>query len=246
VVGAFLSFTLSQLGMIRHWTGVRSLAQTPGERRRAALSRAINGLGLAMTAITLAVVVITKFAYGAWITLVLVAAVFAAMLNVRRHYREVAAEVALEGTPSGPAALPSRVHAIVLVSSFTRATARALSYARATRPSSLEGLCVAIDRARARELAHTWDRLEVPVTLRFLDAPAREITRPLVEYIERCRAAAPRDLVVLYIPEKVVRHWWQQWLHNRSAARLTSRLRHVPGVVVTMVPWQLGAGLEKS
>ncbi|MDR1799653.1 MAG: APC family permease [Bifidobacteriaceae bacterium] len=243
VVGAFLSFTLGQLGMIRHWTAARALAQTKAERRHIWWSRAINAVGLALTTITLVIVVVTKLTHGAWITLGLVAGIFAAMLAIRRHYREVDQAVAIE-SGQATATLPSRVHAIVLVSAMTRATARALAYARATRPSTLEALNVAIDRAGCRDLWRAWDRLNVPVTLRILDAPAREITRPLVDYIERLRLVAPHDLVVLYIPEKVVAHWWQQWLHNRSAERLTSRLRHVPGVVVTSVPWQLGYDLD--
>jgi hypothetical protein len=95
--------------------------------------------------------------------------------------------------------------------------------------------------ARVWELRRGWDRAHVPVTLRILDSPSREITRPLIEHVTALRRRAPRDIVMLYIPEKVVRHWWERWLHNRSAARLTSRLRHVPGVVVATVPWQLDA-----
>jgi amino acid transporter len=240
IVGVFLSFTISQLGMLRHWNAKLPLAKTTAERRRMAGARAVNALGLVLTAVALVIVVITKFTHGAWISLGLVAGAFWMMVSVRRHYRRVDGELKLpKGGDRTDLGLPSRVHGIVLVSAMNRATARALAYARATRPSSLEALTVAVDMARVWELRRAWDRANVPVTLRVLDSPSREITRPLIDYVTTLRRRAPRDMVVLYIPEKVVRHWWERWLHNRSAARLTSRLRHVRGVVVATVPWQL-------
>jgi amino acid transporter len=239
IVGVFLSFTISQLGMLRHWNGKLPLAKTALERRRILGSRAVNAVGLALTAVALVIVVITKFTHGAWISLGLVAGAFWAMVSIRRHYRRVAAELKLPVGDRTDLGLPSRVHVIVLVSAMNRATARALAYARATRPASLEALSVAVDMASVWELRRGWDRANVPVTLRILDSPSREITRPLIDHVTALRRRAPRDMVVLYIPEKVVRHWWERWLHNRSAARLTSRLRHLPGVVVATVPWQL-------
>ncbi|MDR3107202.1 MAG: APC family permease [Bifidobacteriaceae bacterium] len=239
IVGVFLSFTISQLGMLRHWNAGLPLAKTAADRRRMLVSRAVNALGLGLTAVALVIVVITKFSHGAWISLGLVAGAYWMMISIRRHYRRVAAELALHRGDRTDLGLPSRVHGIVLVSAMNRATARALAYARATRPSTLEALTVAVDMARVWELRRAWDRADVPVTLRILDSPRREITRPLIDHVTALRRRAPRDMVVLYIPEKVVRHWWERWLHNRSAARLTSRLRHLRGVVVATVPWQL-------
>jgi amino acid transporter len=244
IVGVFASFTISQLGMTRHWNAKLPLAKTAAERRRMLVSRAVNALGLALTAVALVIVVITKFTHGAWISLGLVGGAFWIMRLIRRHYRRVAAQLALPKGDRRDLGLPSRVHVIVLVSAMNRATARALAYARATRPSTLEALSVAVDMARVWELRRAWDRADVPVTLRILDSPRRDITRPLVDHIMALRRRSPRDMVVLYIPEKVVRHWWERWLHNRSAARLTSRLRHLRGVVVATVPWQLGPSEE--
>jgi amino acid transporter len=239
IVGVFLSFTISQLGMLRHWNVQLPLAKTALERRRMVFSRAVNAVGLALTTVALAIVVVTKFTHGAWISLGLVGLAFWMMVSIRRHYRRVDSELKLPRGSRADLGLPSRVHGIVLVSAMNRATARALAYARATRPASLEALTVAVDSARVWELRRAWDRANVPVTLRVLDSPRREITRPLIDHITALRRRSPRDMVVLYIPEKVVRHWWERWLHNRSAARLTSRLRHLPGVVVATVPWQL-------
>jgi amino acid transporter len=239
IVGVFLSFTVSQLGMVRHWNAKLPLAKTKAERRHILGARALGACGLALTAAALAIVVVTKFAHGAWISLGLVAGVFWFMVAVRRHYRRVAGELRVRPSDRTDLALPRRVHGIVLVSAMNRATARAVAYARATRPSSLEALSVAVDQASVWELRRGWDRARVPVRLRILDSPSREITRPVIAYVTELRRRAPHEIVILFIPEKVVRHWWERWLHNRSAARLVSRLRRQRGVVVAQVPWQL-------
>jgi hypothetical protein len=123
---------------------------------------------------------------------------------------------------------------------------RALAYARASRPSALEALTVMVDPEETHRLRAEWERLDIPVPLHVLDSPYREITRPIVDYVRAIRRDTPRDLVVVFIPEYVVGHWWEQLLHNQSALRLKSRLLFTPGVMVTSVPWQLrssaGAG----
>jgi amino acid transporter len=241
IVGVFISFTISQLGMLRHWNARLPLAQSSRERHRMAGARLVNAVGLGLTAVALAIVVVTKFTHGAWLSLGLVAGAFGFMVSVRWHYRKVAEELRIASDDRADLGLPGRVHAIVLVSAMNRATARAVAYARATRPTTIEAVTVAVDMAQVGQLRRAWDELRVPVTLRILDSPVREITGPVIAYIRTLRQRATGDLVMLYIPEKVVRHWWERWLHNRSADRLMSRLRHVRGVVVATVPWQLGA-----
>lgn len=118
---------------------------------------------------------------------------------------------------------------------------RALAYARATRPSSLEAIAVAVDAEEITELRRQWDVLEVPVPLTVLDSPYREETRPVLEFVKTIRRTSPRDLVVVYVPEYVVGHWWERVLHNRSTARIKARLLHLPGVVMASVPWQLAS-----
>ena len=142
--------------------------------------------------------------------------------------------------------LPSRVHAIVLVSTIHRPTLRAVAYARATRPSRLEAVTVDVEREATDALQEEWDRRGIPVPLTVLDSPYREITRPVVEHVKSIRSGNPRDLVVVYIPQYVLGHWWEQVLHNQSALRLRSRLIFTPGVMVSSVPWQLAssAGAE--
>jgi hypothetical protein len=143
-------------------------------------------------------------------------------------------------------ALPSRVHAIVLVSKLHKPTLRALAYARASRPSVIEALTVRVDAEESERLQQEWEARNLPVPLRVLDSPYREVTRPVVEYVRGVRRDSPRDLVVVFVPEYVVGHWWEQLLHNQSALRLKSRLHYTPGVMVASVPWQLASseGLE--
>ncbi len=239
IVGVFVSFTLSQLGMVRHWNRALRTEPDPAARRTMTRSRAINMTGLGLTATVLVVVLVSKFTRGAWIALLAMGVVFALMSAVRRHYDQVAAELALGDDAGAARALPSRVHAIVLLARLHKPAMRAIAYARATRPSVLEAVTVAVDPESTAALRDQWEALEIPVALRVLDSPFREITRPVLGYVKSIRRESPRDLVVVYVPEYVVGHWWEQLLHNQSALRLKSRLLFTPGVVVASVPWQL-------
>ena len=238
IVGVFISFTLSQLGMIRHWS--RHLRTETDRAARSTMIRArvINTVGLAMTGTVLVVVIITKFTHGAWITLLIMALFFAVMNAIRRHYEGIAEDLAMDDY-SAATALPSRVHALVLVSKVHEPTLRAVSYARATRPSSLEALTVDIDHDATIALRQAWLAARVPVPLTVLATPYREITRPIMEYVRAVRRSSPRDVVVVYVPEYVVSHWWERLLHNQTALWLKSRLLFTPGVVIASVPFHL-------
>jgi hypothetical protein len=245
VIGVFLSFTVSQLGMVRHWS--RQLVHTPGGRARQAVRtrRLVNLLGLVVTALVALVVLITRFGQGAWVALLAIAAMVFIMSRIRNHYDAVASELNL--TPTEDArALPSRVHAVVLVLSIQRPTLRALAYARASRPSSLEAVVVDLDKEATRAVVDAWDRLEVPVPMTVLASPYREMAEPLIRHLRALRRTSPRDLVVVYIPEYVVGRGWQSLLHNRTTKRLKQRLHREPGVMVASVPWQLSGSLSRS
>ncbi|HZS22478.1 MAG TPA: APC family permease [Pseudonocardiaceae bacterium] len=241
IVGVFVSFTLSQTGMVRHWN--RLLAQKPdrAERIRMRRSQAINVLGLVMTGSVLVVVLLTKFTEGAWIAITAMVAIFALMRAIRRHYDRVSAELMPRETD---AVLPSRNHAIVLVSTVHLPTLRALAYARATRPDVLEAVTVNVDDASTRDLVAQWEAHEIPVPLKVVESPYREITKPVVDYVKRARSDNPRSVVTVFIPEYVVGHWWEQILHNQSALRIKARLLFEPGVMVTSVPWQLRSSVR--
>lgn len=236
-VGVFVSFTVSQLGMIKHWT--RNIAKEPNVSLHAEMkrSRVINTIGFAMTGTVLIIVLITKFMLGAWLACLSMAIIYATMRAINKHYSRVSRELRI--TDDEAVMLPSRVHALVLVSKIHKPTMRALSYARATRPTTLEAVTVAVDQEETDVFTAEWARREIPVTLTVLHSPYREITRPILDYVRSIARKSSRDLVTIYIPEYVVGHWWEQLLHNQSALRLKGRLLFTPGVMVVSVPWQL-------
>ncbi|WP_245994216.1 APC family permease [Nocardioides immobilis] len=236
IVGVFVSFNLSQLGMIRHWTRALASERDPAERRRMFNARAINAIGLTFTAVVLVVVLITKFLAGAWITILAMGFFFVVMRGIKGHYNSVEIELAADETDK---ALPTRVHALVLVSKLHKPTLRALAFAKATRPNSLEGVYVSVDNAETARLMEEWDERNLGVPLKVLHSPYREVVKPIVEYASAIRGANPRSVVAVYIPEYVVGRWWEQLLHNQTALRLKGRLLFTPGVMVTSVPYQL-------
>jgi len=235
-VGVFTSFTFSQVGMLRHWNRHLATETDPAERARMRRSRAINGFGAVMTGVVLVIVLVTKFTRGAWIAIAAMAVFYLLMLTVQKHYDRVAAEL-VAGEVDG--VLPSRNHAIVLVSTLHKPTLRAVAYARATRPDVLEAVTVNVDEKDTKRLVRDWEKRKIPVPLKVVESPYREITKPVLEYVKRIRGDNPRDVVTVFIPEYVVGHWWEQILHNQSALRLKGRLLFQPGVMVTSVPWQL-------
>jgi amino acid transporter len=236
IVGVFVSFTTSQTGMIRHWTRHLRTERDRAVRRRMQRSRAINTIGLTVTGFVLVIVLITKFVHGAWIAILAMVLLFFLMRSIRRHYDRVADE--LEAAEED-IALPSRIHAIVLVSKVHRPTLRALAYAKASRPNTMEAITVDVDEDVTAQLLETWDAESIPVPLKVLASPYREITKPVLDYVRALRRKSPRDVVMVYIPEYVVGRWWEQLLHNQSALRLKGRLLFTPGVMVTSVPFQL-------
>ena len=238
IIGVFVSFTMSQTGMVRHWTMLlRNPELSSAERGTMRRNRVVNAVGCTITGIVLVLVLTTKFTHGAWIVVVAMPILFLIMKAIHRHYEEVANE--LSPIDDNRVTLPARVHAIVLISRIHSPALRALAYARATRPDTLEAVVVNVDPPDTRALIDDWDRRELPVRLKVLDSPFREITRPVLDYVKDLRQERPRDLVTVYIPEYVVGKWWETLLHNQSALRLKTRLRFTPGVMVVSVSWQL-------
>ncbi len=236
IIGVFVSFTLSQAGMVKHWLALMAQPRQQAGRGRIRRSLAINALGAATTALVLVIVLVTKFTHGAWIVVIAMPLVFVLMTAIRRHYDDVAVE--LQPTPAG-VLLPSRIHVIVLVSKLHAPTLQALAFARATRPQTLTALTVQTSPEETEQLMREWVERDVPVPLTVLDSSFRDVTRPVIQHIARIRRESPRDVVSVFIPEYVVGHWWEQILHNHSALRLKARLLFQPGVMVTSVPFRL-------
>jgi amino acid transporter len=237
IIGVFVSFVCSQTGMIRHWNRLLRTTTDAKVRRRMIRSRTINTIGACFTGVVLVIVLISKFASGAWIVVVAMPVIWLTMRGIHRHYDHVREEL----TPPEDYrfTLPARNRSIVLVSKLHLPTLRALSYAQATHPSRLEAVTVDVDEAETQRLTQEWDDSNLPVPLTVIASPYREITKPVVDYVKRLRRESPRDIVTVYVPEYVVGHWWEQLLHNQSALRLKTRLLLQPGVVVASVPYQL-------
>ncbi|MFG1929855.1 APC family permease [Mycobacterium sp. NPDC048908] len=242
IVGVFVSFTLSQIGMVRHWTRLLRTETDSAVRRHMMRSRVINTIGFVCTGTVLIIVVVTKFVAGAWIAILAMGALFVIMRMIRKHYDTVSRELEEQAEEQGDdMVLPSRNHAVVLVSKLHLPTKRALAYARATRPDVLEAITVSVDDGETRELVHQWEDSDISVPLKVIASPYREITRPVLDYVKRVSKESPRTVVTVFIPEYVVGHWWEQVLHNQSALRLKGRLLFMPNVMVTSVPWQLSS-----
>lgn len=239
VVGVFISFTVSQTGMLRHWNRLlrTSSAATAAERRVWKRSRVINGIGLVMTGVVLVIILVSKFTHGAYLALIAMVCVFLLMRAIKAHYTSVAEELALAG-PSDRA-LPSRVHAVVLVAHLDKPTMRALQFARATVPTFLEAVVVDVDPEETEALVDHWDEEDVDVPLRVIASPYREVTEPFLDHVRRLRTDSPRDLVEVFIPQYVTGHWWEQALHNQTALVIRTRLHFMPGVLISSVPYQL-------
>jgi amino acid transporter len=236
IIGVFVSFTLSQLGMVRHWQRELTSGTSSSSRARIRRSQAINATGATFTAVVLIIVLITKFSHGAWIVTIAMPLLFVTMQGIRHHYDRVAAEI--RPTPAG-VGLPSRIHAIVPVSRLVLPTLQALAFARATHPSTLTAITVQVDEQETQALADEWRFREIPVELKIINSPYREITTPILDYIREIRRASPRDAVCVFVPEYIVGHWWEHLLHNQSALRLKARLLFTPGVMVASVPYHL-------
>ncbi len=239
VVGVFVSFTISQFGMTRHWTRHLQTEKDPTVRRRMQRSRIINFMGLSGTGVVLVIVLVSKFLYGAYLAVLAMIGVFILMRAIRAHYDKVARETAVG--PMDARLLPSRVRAVIMVQEVNKPTMRAVNFARATRASSIEAVTVSIDDAETRAIIAKWNSQELEVPLKVIASPYREVTGPFLNYVRGLRSDNPRDVVCVYIPEYIVGHWWEQLLHNQTGLILRTRLNFLQGVMVTSVPYQLAS-----
>jgi hypothetical protein len=223
-VGVFTGFTLSQTGMVVHHWRLRE--------RGWQLGAVINAVGALATGVVLTVVVVSKFTIGAWIPAALIPIIVVALKSIGRHYDRVrsAVKVTPEYHP------PRHTHvAVVLVGSVNRGALNALSYARSLAPDRLLAVSVVGDPAEQEELAKSWDDHNIPVELHTIYSPYRELTRPVIQYLDELDKESPDEMITVIIPEFVT-SWTTQFLHNQSALALKARLLYRPNTVVTSVP----------
>ena len=225
-VGLFLAFTLSQTGMVVHHWRLR----TAGWRRRLA----INAVGAAATAVVTLVVVVSKFTEGAWVPTVVIPMLVLVFWSIKRHYRRV--DVALACPPGTP--LPEIVHTVVVLvgERIHSGVLESLAYAKSLRPHYLHALHVSFDAAEAERMQDLWATYRFDIPLDIVSSPYRELTRPVLQFVEELEERWNHDVVTVILPEFVVHHWWDQLLHNQSALLLKGRLLFRKGTVVTSIP----------
>jgi len=228
-VGVFISFTLSQGGMVRYWWRRR----TPGWRHRLA----INGTGAVATGIVTVVIAATKFTHGAWIVVVVIPLLVMTFLAMHRHYQEVAEALTLEGL-AGP---PEFQHTVlVLVGDVHRGVVRAVQYARTLAPTAtVRGVYVETDPSRTAKLEEKWGAWGLGVPLVVLTSPYRSLLRPLLDYIDHVQARGEDQMVTVVVPEFLPKHWWQHFLHNQTALLVKGALLFRKNTVVADVPYLL-------
>lgn len=234
IIGVFVSFTLGQTGMVRHWW--RMLKGGCTDRGSVWRGLIINFIGAIMTASVLVIVTITKFTHGAWIVFVVMPILFLLMLGVNRYYRDVDREIEADPTTRFGA---TGDHAIVLVGRMQKPVLKALDYAIAARHNSIEAVHVSIDEAATQRLEKEWVEQNIKVPLNVLESPYRDLSAPLIKYIKSRRDTHGSEVVTVYTPQFIVGHWWENLLHNHKARRIRQKLSLVHGVVIAIVPWLL-------
>ncbi|HEY9478098.1 MAG TPA: APC family permease, partial [Microbacteriaceae bacterium] len=234
IIGVFVSFTLGQSGMVRHW--IRMLREGTGQRGQVIRSLSINSFGALLTGTVLVVVTVTKFTHGAWLVFAIGPVLFFLMLGVNRYYREVERDIEVDPTTRFGA---DGDHAIVLVGRMQKPTLKALDYAIAARHETIEAVHCSIDDDETELLEEQWTAMNITVPLRVIQSPYRDISFPLIKYIKKRRAEYGSEVITVYIPQYIVGHWWENLLHNHKARRIRRKLLLCHGVTVALVPWLL-------
>ncbi|MFS2243204.1 APC family permease [Microbacterium sp. OR16] len=242
IIGVFVSFSLGQIGMVRHWrrtlreTTHRRLSEVAAERRSAHVGLVINSLGASMTVAVLVIVTITKFTHGAWMVFFAIPLLAVLMLGVKRYYRDVEHEISIDDTTHFGS---QGDVAIVLVSRLQKPVIKALDYAIAAQHEKTIAVHIALTPEDGKVLQREWEQHGIPVPLVIVDSPYRTFAQPIEHFIREYREKHGPSVVTVYLPQYIVGHWWESLLHNRRARRIASQLMLVHGVTITLVPWLL-------
>jgi amino acid transporter len=231
-VGVFISFTLSQSGMVRHWWRL----QAGGWRHRLA----INGIGALTTGIVAIVIAVTKFTHGAWIVIVVIPLLVWAFVAMRRHYDDVAHQLSLDEWEGPP---PMQHIVLVLVGDVHRGVVRALQYAHTLAAEApVRAVFVETDPAKTARVEEKWGKWGQGVPLVVLTSPYRSLIRPFLDYVDALQSRGPNQMVTVVLPEFIPGKWWQHVLHNQTALLLKGALLFRRNTVVADVPYLLRSG----
>lgn len=233
-IGVFLSFTISQAGMVKRWNRLK----TPGWKGKALL----NGFGCACTFVVMIIFAIVKFKDGAWIVIIVIPALVLLFLKIKSHYRSVAKQLSLEGYRP---AQGTRQHVCVLVPDIHRGVIPALQLARSIS-SDARALHVSIDPKREGRVRKRWTLYSRGLPLTILDSPYRSLTQPIVDYVLRLKAQDPGCTTMIIIPEFEPSGWFAKLLHGHAAVALALKLHFMPGVIVVNVPYHISSFVSVS
>ncbi|WP_164234181.1 APC family permease [Microbacterium hydrocarbonoxydans] len=242
IIGVFVSFSLGQIGMVRHWRRVLREQAGKGDpaaasdRRSARAGLVINSLGATFTVLVLLIVTITKFTHGAYLVFFAIPVLAFLMMGVKRYYRDVEHEIAIDDTTHFGA---TGDVALVLVNKLQKPVVKAVDYAIAAKHGKTMAIHVAVSAEEAAQLQKEWEDHLMPIPLIIVESPYRSFAQPVAEFIEKYRKKHGSSVVTVYLPQYIVGHWWETFLHNRRARRMASQLMLVHGVSITLVPWLL-------
>lgn len=251
IIGVFTSFTVGQIGMLKHWSRLmqpkksHTNEENEANRKEGVTGILINGLGALMTAAVLIIVTITKFTHGAWFVFIIMPVLFTVMFYTHRYYNMVEREIQMDQDTVFGA---KGDYAIVLMDKLNKPQLKALDYALSSRHTHLEAVHIAVDPEAAKRFAKLWKKFEkeIGVPLRIIESPYREFSAPLIEYLQAHRKENGSERISIYMPKLVVGHWWEHILHNHRASRIRKQLMYVRGVMVTLVPWRLESAEYKD
>jgi amino acid transporter len=228
-IGVFISFTLSQGGMVSHWLRTRE----PGWQR----SIVMNGVGATLTAIVCVVIIITRFTHGAWMVLLAIPLIMLLFRAINGHYLRLAQQLSLTTTRSVGAV--RRHTALVLISGVHRGTIPALEYAQSIAPDNTTALYVELDPEESATVRMKWAQWGNGIPLAVIPSPYRSLVRPLLQFVDELEARYDDDVLTVIVPEFVPSHWWEHLLHNQTALLIKAALFFRRGIVVTSVPYHL-------
>jgi amino acid transporter len=228
--GVFVSFTLSQGGMVVHWLRLRE----PGWRR----SMLISAAGATATAVVAAIVGGTKFGEGAWISMVAMFFLALFFLAIHTHFATVERALSLAPDPLSGSGGSRRHVVIVPVEDLNRAMVQTVNYARAISPN-VTALHVTDDPEAGNELRRQWEQIVIDVPLLIIDSPYRSFVAPVVAYLDAIGKSEADPYVTVVLPEFRTPWPWQRWLHNQSARRLQAALMDRPNTAVCEFPFHL-------
>lgn len=246
VVGVFISFTLSQFSMIKHWNKklrkLQAIKEEYKEILKIKLSRLVNLIGFSLTAVVLVIILSTKFLNGAWMSITAVLLVWLFMSKISKYYNGVRSKIAIDSEEIKNIKT-TRTYtnnlSILLVNDLSKPIARSIKYIKETNSDEFIAVHVNVDNEKSEQVMDHWIDNKIDLPLRIISSPYREITKPIMYYVQKLQLKYPKTLITFYVPEYIEAKWWSVLLHNQTALRLRIRMRELDGVIIAAVPWRL-------